>query len=102
MKTFPSKLTPKNVPRFSQFAQERLACYLRKEIYEFMLQHHEKLSESHFDLTGFAARYSPVPDELLDKIVEELEESGWICKRMFGNTALCISNVEPQSYWDEI
>ena len=88
---FPSKLTPANTDMFKNYLYHRTLCYLRQEIYEFMLC--RKDEKMFFDYDGFSKRRDvtiKLVNDMVDELVTELNKLGWSCQKAYGNTALYI------------
>ena len=94
MKNFPSKFNPENKDSFKVYSYERNLCYLRKEIYEYLLSN----PTDWFDLEDFNKRYvknAQTTLEISKEIVKELEALGWRVKYLFGSTALAFEDNIP-------
>ena len=91
MKEFPEKLTPQNIHHFSNYQIVRNVCYLRRDIYEFILS--SDFDKDYFNLEKFFKdRNVPVVlhDNLRQTIVGELKELGWWLGYVFNSTGLLI------------
>jgi hypothetical protein len=97
MKEFPIIVNVKNKNSFSDYAYERTICYLRRDIYDHILNHTEN---EFFDLDKFNRQYDT---NMINLIIKELSEHGWKCKVSFGGTALFIYSTDkpPISCWDD-
>jgi len=86
MKHFPSKVGPSNIEHFKQYHFQRQLCYLRKEIYEWMIspaffEHNERCFD--LQLKGYS-------NDTIESVCKELEELGWYTRLAFNNSALYI------------
>jgi hypothetical protein len=93
MKEFPDILKPKNKENFAKLNQDRLKCYLRRDLYEHIISHEDK---DYFSLDEFNKRANDMnlTKQLVREIIPELEQLGWKCKTSFGGTGLFIYNTE--------
>lgn len=101
MKYFPKGLTPSNVPKFSELANKRLKCYLRRELYEHVIS---KKPEEYFSLDEFANKKGVTCETVLSickELIPELEKLGWTCKLSFGDTGLFVySGKKPSNCYE--
>lgn len=103
MYEFPIELNIKNKTKldFSSLNYERLLCLLRKEIYDLILG--RKDENDYYDFDIFICKYNckHAKDNLISKIIVELEEFGWKTQLSFGDTGLFIYSTEdkPSSCW---
>lgn len=86
MKEFPKKIKASNLNCFKEYDTNRQKCYLRKEIYEWMIspsfyQDNERCFD--LQLKGYV-------DEVIQSICEELNELGWKTRLAFNNNSLYI------------
>ena len=92
MKEFPEKLIPNNVSQFKEYQQTRDLCYLRREIYEFLL--HTDFDRDYFDTTIFFQQHKitdvDIKKKMLQKIIQELQRLGWHVGLVFDQTALLV------------
>ena len=86
-------LKPENRKQFSKLSYNRLKCYLRRDVFEHMLNNEEK---DCFYLDEFIKRVNNEEKmtKIVDEIIPELETLGWKCKKSFGNTGLFIYSTE--------
>jgi len=96
MKEFPNTLVPKNLENFNQYRNKRKKAYLRRYIYEFMLDPQfinnktrsidllELQQSSKLDVT------KEVLKQLLEEIGQELTEKGWCYEFGLHSTVLFI------------
>lgn len=102
MKSFPQELNIKNKDKFNKYFIRRLKCYLRKDIYEHMLNSQET---DYYCISKFnhenGVKDKTITDSLLQDIILELEELGWNCKIGFGGTGLFIYSTDepPNTFW---
>ena len=92
MKELPEKLNPKNVSHFKEYQQTRDLCYLRRDIYEFLL--HTDFDRDYFDTTVFFQRQKitdvDIKKKMLQQIIEELQRLEWHVGMVFDQTALLV------------
>ena len=92
MKKFPEKLCPQNITHFKEYQKTRDVCYLRRDIYEFLL--HTDFDKDYFDTTIFFQKHKiediNLKKEMVKKIVEELKQLDWNIGTVFDNTVLLI------------
>lgn len=93
MKEFPSHLKPCNKDKFKQYRYSRNLAYMRKEIFELVLQGDEN---NYFDLDNFSHKYLITSErqQMLDVIMDELKLSGWNVKTSFAGTGLFIYSTD--------
>jgi len=96
MKKFPNTLIPKNLANFNQYRNKRKKAYLRKYIYEFMLNpqfiNNQTRSIDILELQH-SSKLDITKEEcvlLLQEVGEELKEKGWCCEFGLHNTVLFI------------
>ena len=101
MKEFPKHLDVKYKEKFAEINYKRIKCYLRKSLYEHIINHEEK---DYFSLDSFSSKFEislDITQKLVDDMIQELEKLGWKCKLSFGNTGLFIySDKKPANCWD--
>ena len=102
MREFPKHLNAKYKDKFSELNYNRMKCYIRKNLYEHLINNEEK---DYFSLDDVGGRYR-LKMEIVQKIVKdlipELEQLGWTCKLSFGETGLFIySGDKPVNCWEE-
>jgi len=86
MKKFPSKLSPSNIELFQDYYVYRQTCYLRKEIYEWMLSpSFFKDGERCFDL-----QMKGYGDDIINVLCQELNDMGWKTRLAFNNSSLYV------------
>lgn len=91
MKEFPEKMSAKNVMQFKTLNYDRVKQYMRKEIYEFVLNRTKE--EEYFALTNFNTQYLndlTMCKKMIKELIPEIEHLGWKCKLGFGETGLFI------------
>lgn len=92
MISFPKKLIPNNINRFKEYNFNRNLCYLRQEIYEFIIS--RKDEKTTFDYYRFnmsrGVEDMDITNRMVDIIVIELSDLGWSCEKAYGNTVLYI------------
>ena len=107
MKEFPTIFNTKQKKHFPDIYFTRVLCYLRREIYEHVLNQDEN---NYFDIEKFSRKYyknnkdrDKIMLKLSNSIIQEIENFGWKCKLSFGGTALFIYSSEkpPPSCWDD-
>ena|SRR3989304_8339832 len=94
MKEFPKNLCPAKKNKFPKYRYNREMCYLRKEIYEFILKGDEN---SYFDLGQFGTQHNIKINDVKkmgEKISEELQQLGWKTTLHFGGTSIQIYSDE--------
>ena len=99
MKEFPSNLKPSNKESFNKLYEERLLCYLRRDIYENILLNDER---KYFELDKFNEKVNNIElvKSLVNRLIIELELLGWKCKYGYGETGLFIySDKVPDNCW---
>ncbi len=86
MKHFPTKLIPSNIDSFRDYNINRQTCYLRKEIYEWMVSPtFFKDGERCFDL-----QLKGYGEESINDVCLELNNLGWKTRLAFNNSSLYI------------
>ncbi len=99
MKEFPDRMSIKNVKLFNTFNYDRVKQYMRKEIYEFVLNRAKE--DEYFALTNFNTQYLnnlQICKNMVKELIPEIEQLGWKCKLGFGETGLFIYEKEvPQN-----
>lgn len=103
MKEFPPFFRPERKDKFVTLNDDRSRCYLRRDIYEFIIG---RTSENeYFSLDEFKSRVkSPETfDQIVQSISQELENLGWKCKTSFGGTGLFIysTDLPPPSCFED-
>ena len=101
MKEFPELLIVKNKKNLQKINNNRILCYLRRDVYEHVISSDEN---EYFDLDMFKAKYKKVEIKPIVKtIISELENLGWNCKLSFGGTGLFIYSTQkpPPSCWED-
>jgi hypothetical protein len=92
MKELPEKLNPKNITHFKEYQQTRDLCYLRRNIYEFLL--HTDFDRDYFDTTFFFQQQKitdiDIKKKMLQQIIEELKRLKWHVGMVFDQTALLV------------
>lgn len=107
MKTFGDQLRPENLELFQKIKSTRVSAYLRRDLYEFILNEmtsckNPKKIPNFFDLDGFYKKHQmQLNDEITEQIEKELNDLGWKTKKVFGNTGLQISGNEEIKSWGE-
>lgn len=95
MKDFPVLFRPADKEYFSERRRGRIACYLRRTIYENVIQGDET---DYIDLDAFAKLYAKgdlrLVQGLISQITTELKDRGWKCATSYGQTALFIYSSE--------
>ena len=103
MKEFPPFFRPERKDKFSALNDDRSRCYLRRDIYEFMIARSSE--NEYFSLDEFKVRVknSETFTKIIDSICKELETLGWNCKTSFGGTGLFIYSTDspPPSCFEE-
>ena len=104
MRHFPEIISPKNKKKFPEYKYNRVLCYLRRDLYEHILENNEN---NYFDLDQFYRKYkyknnTDVISKMTGQIIKELQQLGWKCKLSFGDTGLFIysSDKPPPSCWN--
>lgn len=97
MKFFPKSLNPKNKEKFVDLKYGRCKCYLRRAIYEHIINHEEKEYFSLDEFNQTRVGNMKMTQKLCDDIIVELEKLDWKCKKSYGNTALFIFADKPPS-----
>lgn len=95
MKKFPNKMIPSNENKFKEYLYNRNICFLRKEIYEFILRKID--NNDFFNISEFDNKYinnREITYKMISEIIIELENIGWICSLYYGNTGLFIYNKD--------
>jgi hypothetical protein len=80
MKEFPKTLATNNIENFNEYNYNRLKCYLRRDLYEHIISHNQ---DEYFSLDKFneeRVNNLETTKKMLNELVPELEELGWICK----------------------
>ena len=116
MKILPHKLAVGNRCNFRKYHIERTLLYLRKEIYEHLLERKyqpemssediEMIENNYLDLTQLSNKYNITIQEIqpmVGVVGEELVELGWKYKKSFADTGLFIYSTEdpPPSCFDQ-
>lgn len=103
MKEFPKKLAPVNKGEFHNYMYDRTLCYLRRDVYEFVIRGNE---DDFFDLEVFFTNHClknqiDITTCMVTQIINELKLNGWKCKLSYGDTGLFIYSTEnpPASCW---
>jgi hypothetical protein len=91
MKEFPKKINVKHINSFSSYLYDRELCYLRRDIYEHMIEHDEN---NYFNLDKLLSNRKLNSKKMITTIIEELEVLGWKCKTSFGGTGLFIYSTD--------
>ena len=103
MKEFPSQMIPENKNKFNMFLYKRILAYMRKEIYEIVINGDEN---NYFEIDVFSYKYKlnkDTTDKLVYDIKTELLNLGWNVKLSFGGTGLFIYSSDkppPSCYVD--
>lgn len=99
MKTFPSQISASNQQNFTVLFRKRVECYLRRDIFEFLLSRPNE--ETYFALDNFLNKFEfntdlkkDFPTMLSNGILKELEQLGWQTALSFGDTGLFIFSGE--------
>jgi len=100
MKNFPNKLKVENKENFEQYNYDRTIAYIRRDIYEFMIE--RKNENVYFDFDKYQ-RNKKIIETIIETIIKELLNIGWKCKISFGGTALFIysTDIQPSSCYDD-
>jgi len=96
MKYFPDTISPENESLFPEIFKKRLTCYLRRDIFEFLLSRNSE--QEFFDLDFFFQKFAngkKLMEELGKKMCLELEQLNWKTKMYYGGTAIFIFKNEP-------
>jgi hypothetical protein len=98
MKEFPNCVSASKSGNFVELKKHRDLCYLRDDIYEFLLKTEGKNFEKEFfDFTSFFDKNS-IPSECRieykDKIIKELKEKNWHIATAFGGWGLVLAPTE--------
>lgn len=103
MKFFPKSLNSKNKDKFINLKYGRCKCYLRRAIYEHIINHEEKDYFSIDEFNETRVHNLKMTQKLIDEIIIELQELNWKCKKSYGNTALFIysSDKPPSNCYEE-
>lgn len=94
MKTFPEIFTPSLFKEQQELVKkERLKSYLRKEIYEHVLN--RRGIDDYFEIDRFKQKYftkgeNAVLQECIRDVMEELKKLGWLVGLGFGGMGLFI------------
>jgi hypothetical protein len=94
MLEFPLSIKPENKEKFKQFLFNRNIAYMRRDIYEFILQCDE---EKYFDIENFRHKYlisSSDMGNMRNQVMKELGSLGWNVKTSFSGTGLFIFSPE--------
>jgi hypothetical protein len=100
MKEFPDFINVKNKDNFVNLYNERIKCYLRRDIYEHLISKEEK---EYFTFENYSEKIKDkkILTNMLNDICTELEIKGWKTKFAYGNTALFIYSKDlPDNYVD--
>lgn len=105
MKKLPDKLSVVNKEQLIHTKYNRCLCYLRKNIYEFMLS--RKSENEYFDFDDFLSKlFCDLSKEHISQIKNditiEINNLGWKTIFAYGNTALFIYSSEkyPDTYYE--
>ena len=103
MREFPSHFIPTNKEKFHVYIYKRNLAYMRKEIFELVLQGNEN---NYFDLENFRRVHKIKNSDIInmvDVIKDELQKLGWKVKTSFGETGLFVFSTEtpPSSCYDD-
>lgn len=97
MKTFPSRIAPKNKHLFTKLNYNRTKCYMRMFIYEFLIS--RKDETEYFTLEEFSAKRginlnktetANMLKNMLTELSKELISLNWNCTISYGGTGLFI------------
>jgi hypothetical protein len=98
MKKFPDTINSKNISNFSKYKLERISCYLRRDIYEFIIN--ENFNDF-FDLNSFSNKFkisAQIMKNILEPILKELLDLNWKYQITYRDTALFIfKDVPPKN-----
>jgi hypothetical protein len=98
MKEFPAKLCPQNTTHFQEYQQTRDLCYLRRDIYEFLL--HTDFDKDYFDTIIFFDKQrisnTDIKKNMIRTITKELQNLGWYIGTVFNQTAILIYPSEQE------
>ena len=95
MKEFPSCFSVEHKAEFSRLNYDRLKCYLRRDIYEFVVG--RKTEDDYFSIDEFNQNRVHDLDlckKMLAEIILEIQAKGWKCCTSFGDTGLYIFSTE--------
>lgn len=102
MLEFPQFFKPENREKFDEIRYRRNKCYLRRDLYEYILSCEE---EDYFSLETFnnsRVKNMETTKKMVKEVMEELQNKGWKCTLSHGETALFVyTNEKPKSCWDE-
>jgi hypothetical protein len=103
MKEFSNDILVTNRNNFVNLSFQRNLCYLRRDIYEHVINNKE---EDYFDIDIWCRNRlkndTGTMKKMISIIVDELEKKGWTCKITFGASALFIySDKPPVNYFED-
>jgi len=103
MKEFTDNILVTNRHNFANLSFQRNLCYLRRDIYEHMLNNNEG---DYFDIDVWCRNRLKNDTEMMKKmivvIVDEIQKKGWTCRVTFGASALFIfSDKPPINYFED-
>jgi hypothetical protein len=96
MRSFPSQLNPKNLHRLPDFRKNRKLCYLRRHIYEAMLDPSFSIPNNcginlqNVNMGGLSGSEYTIDQSLIDQISSELEERGFKTTSSYGGTMVFV------------
>lgn len=104
MKTFPETLNVNNKEKFPKIFYDRMICYLRRDIHEYMIS--RKDENEYFSVDEFnQVRVKDLDStkKMMGELIKELESLGWNCKTSYGGTGLFVYSTKkpPASCWEE-
>jgi hypothetical protein len=101
---FPEEISPENNKNFRKILLENCLRKLRKEIYLNII---EDCESNYFVIDNFSNSNNITDDEteyLVQTVIKELENLGWVCKLSFNNTGLFIfknPDTPPSNYYPD-
>jgi hypothetical protein len=102
MKTFPNTLTVNNKHSFNEMYNTRVVCYLRRDIYEHIIN---KTENDYFDIERFMTdkriNDPKISSVMVETVMNELRMLGWNCMLAYGKSGLFIYSTKdpPPSCW---
>lgn len=101
MKKFPEHLKPENRHKFPDILKERNLCYLREEVYNYILTNNERDFvdiQNLFRQKDIEIKPSDI-EEMANIMVEELQNLGWKTELIFNKKGLIVYTGDNVPIW---
>jgi hypothetical protein len=104
MKGFPNILHSKNKTEFKSLKYNRNLCYLRRDIYEHIIN--RKTETEYFDIESFNTNRVndiEIVNKMISQVSQELHKLDWNTALSFGGTGLFIYSTDkpPANCWQD-